>query len=171
MHNSRSVSQRQKHSAFSVPTRRKGRANTESKSQLMLRGVRALFVLMVLLFAVMMSWRHLTPERPLIPQATAPGHVAALHEKQFVQYNTSLQCPSSAYYTAKEVAGHTTEADLWLVINNNVLDVSSYVSKHPGGLLIMEGAGGHDVGELFSQFHKQETVTLLKKYCIGRLKG
>ncbi|EAN94593.1 hypothetical protein C3747_23g2068c [Trypanosoma cruzi] len=97
---------------------------------------------------------------------TKPGKDA----QTFFASLDDFRCPNVAYFPREEVARHASETDLWLVINGNLLDVSSFVHEHPGGLLIMEGAGGHDVAALFSQFHPPSTVKLLEKYCIGRLK-
>ncbi|RNF20056.1 uncharacterized protein Tco025E_03885 [Trypanosoma conorhini] len=81
-----------------------------------------------------------------------------------------FRCQQAAYFAREEVARHASESDLWLVIDGNVLDVSLFVRQHPGGLLIMEGAGGRDAAALFSEFHLPSTVKLFEKYCIGRLK-
>ncbi|RNF02683.1 hypothetical protein TraAM80_06205 [Trypanosoma rangeli] len=80
-----------------------------------------------------------------------------------------FRCPPVAYFAREEVARHASESNLWMVVDGNVLDVSSFVQQHPGGLLIVEGAGGHDAAALFSEFHLPSTVKLLEKYCIGRL--
>ncbi|ESL10471.1 hypothetical protein TRSC58_01796 [Trypanosoma rangeli SC58] len=90
--------------------------------------------------------------------------------RKFFASAGDFRCPPVAYFAREEVARHVSESDLWMVIDGNVLDVSSFVQQHPGGLLIMEGAGGHDAAALFSEFHVPSTVKLFEKYCIGRLR-
>jgi len=45
-------------------------------------------------------------------------------------------------YTLEEVAKHTTKTDCWVVVNGEVLNVTSFLSEHPGGeLAILTFAG------------------------------
>lgn len=53
-------------------------------------------------------------------------------------------------YTAAEVATHKTANDCWTIINGNVYDLTSYVSRHPGGDDI-ELACGVDGTTLFTE--------------------
>lgn len=49
-------------------------------------------------------------------------------------------------FTMSDVAMHATKNDCWLVINNKVLDVTGFVSKHPGGDKILQGCGKDATG-------------------------
>lgn len=78
-------------------------------------------------------------------------------------------------YTRAEVAKHTTEGDLWLILKNKnkgsdrymVYDVSSYVDHHPGGDAIFTHAGG-DCTEGFHGIQHPPTVfDLVEEYVIG----
>lgn len=45
-------------------------------------------------------------------------------------------------FTWAEVSKHTTQDDCWIVINGKVFDVTSFLTKHPGGRwIILENAG------------------------------
>lgn len=73
-------------------------------------------------------------------------------------------------YTLEEVAKHNKKGDAWLIIKDNVYDVSEF--KHPGGHIIHKGYG-IDATELFynpNVRHSSHAKNLLKKYYIGQLK-
>ena len=61
-------------------------------------------------------------------------------------------CPTPSYYTFSEVSKHCTPQDCWLIIHNKVYDVSSWVSRHPGGSLIYVRSG-EDCSYLFDAYH------------------
>lgn len=44
-------------------------------------------------------------------------------------------------YTLEQVAAHSTNEDLWLIINNKVYDFTEYYEMHPGGESILRNAG------------------------------
>ncbi len=51
-----------------------------------------------------------------------------------------------------EIAKHDTVDDCWVVIHGKVYNRTRFLKKHPGGLSIMEGAGG-DCTELWESNH------------------
>lgn len=57
------------------------------------------------------------------PQAGAPAAAAAAAPK----------ATEKKQYTYEEVAQHNTEKDCWCVVNGDVLDVTKFLDKHPGG--------------------------------------
>jgi len=74
------------------------------------------------------------------------------------------------YYTLTEVAKHNKKTDAWIVINNKVANITDWISKHPGGDIIMKGVG-KDATELFNSIgHSDYAKKMLKKYQIGKLK-
>ncbi|KAK7196236.1 Cytochrome b5-like Heme/Steroid binding domain containing protein [Novymonas esmeraldas] len=83
----------------------------------------------------------------------------------------SFRCPQPQRYSREEVARHHVEDDLWIVVDGNVLDVSSFVVQHPGGSVLLDGAGGHDMATEFARFHEPSTVSLFASFCIGRIRG
>ncbi len=62
-------------------------------------------------------------------------------------------------FTTAEVATHKTAADCWTIINGNVYDLTSYVSRHPGGDDI-ELACGVDGTTLFTQRKTEDGKTV-----------
>jgi len=77
---------------------------------------------------------------------------------------------ASSTYTLEEVKKHTTENNLWIIINNNVLDVTDFHRDHPGGSHIILNNAGTDCTELFNDIgHSSDAKKLLDKYKIGIL--
>lgn len=70
-------------------------------------------------------------------------------------------------YTIANVATHATKSDCWSAINGQVYDLTSFVSRHPGGAKRIENLCGIDGSDMFSRQHKnskrvQSTLVLLK---------
>ena len=92
------------------------------------------------------------------------------------------EAPALPVYSLEEVKKHAkggSEKDVWIVIHDNVYNVTKFLDKHPGFLF-----GGRDDGDedpLFSaagtdgtepfedQLHSLEARELLKEYLIGTL--
>ena len=71
----------------------------------------------------------------------------------------------------KEVAKHTKKEDVWIVLYGNVYNVTDYVKMHPGGDVIMQGAG-KDATDLFiQQGHQADAFQFMEKYKIGILES
>jgi len=76
-------------------------------------------------------------------------------------------------YTLTEVAQHSGLDDCWVVVNEVVYDVTSYVDRHPGGVVKFEVNGGKDISEKFIGAHKLKNVLPpmeLKKLAIGQVR-
>merc|ERR1719230_2001842 len=57
-----------------------------------------------------------------------------------------------------EVAKHTTKADCWVVVNGQVLDVTSFLAEHPGGELAILTFAGKDASEEFNMIHPPDVI-------------
>jgi fatty acid desaturase 2 (delta-6 desaturase) len=59
----------------------------------------------------------------------------------------------------------------WIVINDNVYDVSQFMKKHPGGRRIIYESLNQDVTDAFQAFHKDmpKVSKYMKVYEIGKL--
>ncbi|KPI89084.1 hypothetical protein ABL78_1820 [Leptomonas seymouri] len=88
--------------------------------------------------------------------------------KEFFDSAGAFRCPQPQRYTREEIARHNTADDLWMVIDDNVLDLSLFIDQHPGGHVLLDGAGGQDMATLFARFHHPPTVSLFANFCIGR---
>lgn len=85
---------------------------------------------------------------------------------------TTVQSKGPKSYTLEEVAKHTKDTDVWVVVNGQVLDVTSFLSEHPGGKDSIMLFAGKDASEEFNMIHKPEVIA---KYApqaiIGTLAG
>jgi len=63
-----------------------------------------------------------------------------------------------SYYPMSEVAKHTTEKDCWVVVGGNVLNVTSFLSEHPGGALAILTFAGKDATEEFDMIHPPDVI-------------
>lgn len=84
-------------------------------------------------------------------------------------------CPET-FFTAADILAHSKcdfnkgNFDLWLVINENVYDVTDWALYHPGGIQICTAAGVDGTKFFKGSYHpawvnQQE----LPKWCIGKL--
>jgi len=61
-------------------------------------------------------------------------------------------------YTLEEVAKHNSKASCWVVLDGKVLDVTSFLSEHPGGELAILTFAGKDATEEFNMIHPPDVV-------------
>merc|ERR1712100_191441 len=61
-------------------------------------------------------------------------------------------------YTVEEVAKHTSKTDCWVVVSGQVLDVTSFLSQHPGGELAILTFAGKDATEEFNMIHPPDVI-------------
>jgi len=74
-------------------------------------------------------------------------------------------------YTMEEIAKHNHEKDVWLVIRGDVYDATKFVNEHPGGLIILDGAGKDATSFFTIDFpHSEEAEAILQQFKIGVLK-
>merc|ERR1712100_456057 len=61
-------------------------------------------------------------------------------------------------YSMDEVAKHNSEKDCWVVVNGEVLDVTNFLSSHPGGVLAIVTFAGKDASEEFNMIHPPDVI-------------
>lgn len=76
----------------------------------------------------------------------------------------------SGALTLSEVTKHSTRNDCYLIINNKVYNVSSYIGNHPGGVKKITKNCGGEVTGIFTAIHSNFAWDLLSQYYIGDLK-
>lgn len=61
-------------------------------------------------------------------------------------------------YTAEEVAKHNKKDDCWVIVDGQVLDVTSFLSEHPGGEKAILLYAGKDATEEFNMLHDPKVI-------------
>jgi len=74
------------------------------------------------------------------------------------------------FYSKEEVAQHNSKDDCWIIINNKVYDVTSWLPRHPGGGHLILNMAGQDCTEEFKIFHLEPNYKYLKLYLVGQIK-
>ncbi|KAJ5777129.1 Cytochrome b5 [Penicillium odoratum] len=68
----------------------------------------------------------------------------------------------SQSFTPADVAAYSTvDKGLYIIIDNNVFDVTKFVDEHPGGAKILKRVAGKDASKQFWKYHNE---SVLKKY-------
>lgn len=99
---------------------------------------------------------------------TKISKISSSPKKMIISSKTKTK--SKTLYTMDEVAKHNKKTDAWMVIDDKVYDVTSWIPHHPGGMIIMKGVG-IDATELFKKVgHDSYAKTKLKTFKIGNLK-
>merc|ERR550514_1111123 len=60
--------------------------------------------------------------------------------------------------TLADVAKHNTKADCWVVVNDQVLNVTNFLKDHPGGELAILTFAGKDASEEFNMIHPPDVI-------------
>jgi cytochrome b involved in lipid metabolism len=73
-------------------------------------------------------------------------------------------------YSLKEVEKHKDKNSTWLVIHDNVYDVTKFLEEHPGGEEVLLEQAGKDATEHFEDVgHSTDARTMMKDYLVGEL--
>ncbi|KKP37373.1 MAG: NADH-cytochrome b5 [Candidatus Peregrinibacteria bacterium GW2011_GWF2_33_10] len=88
---------------------------------------------------------------------------------QSANQNIINQTPTS-FLTKKEIARHSTENDCYLIVNDKVYDVTSYINKHPGGKNNIIKYCGQESSKIFAAIHSNFAWNLLNQFYVADLK-
>ncbi|KAI4464309.1 cytochrome b5 [Holotrichia oblita] len=76
----------------------------------------------------------------------------------------------SKKYSFKEIKKHDNEASIWIVVGNNVYDITRYLEQHPGGKEILLDMAGTDCTAAYeSAYHTPVADEILEQYKIGEV--
>jgi len=73
-------------------------------------------------------------------------------------------------YTRKEVAKHHRLKDCWVILDNHVLDLTTYIHKHPGGSDRIIRYMGEDITGSFGSSHSEKMYDIALTFKIGEIK-
>jgi predicted heme/steroid binding protein len=100
-----------------------------------------------------------TPSSSSSPSSSSPASASATEEQTTSAGSSSNSPtssapePSSGEYTAADVAKHNKKDDCWVIIDGQVLDVTSFLPGHPGGEKAILLYAGRDATEEFNMLH------------------
>jgi L-lactate dehydrogenase (cytochrome) len=77
---------------------------------------------------------------------------------------------SDKEYLLEEIKKHNTRESLWIIIDDYVFDVTSYMSKHPGGSQIFLKYGGTDCTKQFNDARHIDAYNYMDDLCVGKVK-
>ncbi|CAD8083216.1 unnamed protein product [Paramecium sonneborni] len=89
--------------------------------------------------------------------------------------STNIQLPKKRQtqlqsYTIQEVQLHNTQEDAWIVLSDNIYDITYYIDQHPGGREQILLGIGKDATFLFLQHHPWINFHyILEKFQVGYL--
>ena len=81
-------------------------------------------------------------------------------------------------YSQAEVAQHNSTGDLWIIIDQNVYDLSNFVEEHPGGSkgiygpslgqwllisVVLSSVAGTDATKKFRKYHRDAILNRYKE--------
>ena len=80
---------------------------------------------------------------------------------------------SKKEYTLQEVSNHNKENDCWVVVNEKVLNLTNFLSDHPGGKKAILLFKGKDASEEFNMLHDPSVIEkyLEPEMILGKIKA
>ncbi|MCJ1471784.1 hypothetical protein MMC13_000425 [Lambiella insularis] len=67
----------------------------------------------------------------------------------------------SKTFSLGDVAAHKKPDDLWIIVDEDVYDLTKFQTEHPGGQKILQRVAGKDASKQFWKYHNE---SILKKY-------
>jgi nitrate reductase (NAD(P)H) len=80
---------------------------------------------------------------------------------------TGAQLFFGKVFTLAEVEKHTSIDDCWIIVDNDVYDVTPYMKDHPGGSVPILLYAGKDATQAFKDIHAHDAYVHLHWYKIG----
>lgn len=110
-------------------------------------------------------------KHPYDQEGNGEGWMTPSTENQLAAAKQNSGVPDKQF-TRQEIEKHNSKDDSWLVINNNVYEVTSVLAWHPGGsatILANAGKLSLDVTSSFESIHDDYAHKKLQECVIGRI--
>jgi len=73
-------------------------------------------------------------------------------------------------YSLAEVAKHNSHEKAWIVIHNNIYNVTEFLNEHPGGEEVLLEQAGKEATEAFEDVgHSTDARELMQKFKVGEV--
>jgi len=73
-------------------------------------------------------------------------------------------------YSLAEIAKRNSHEEAWIVIHNNVYNLTEFLNEHPGGEEVLLEQAGKEATEAFEDVgHSTDARELMKKFKVGEL--
>ncbi|RWS12382.1 cytochrome b5-like protein [Dinothrombium tinctorium] len=77
---------------------------------------------------------------------------------------------SEQKFTREEVSKHNDKKSIYIIVHDQVYDVSKFLEEHPGGEEVLLEQAGKDATEAFEDVgHSSDARELMKQYLVGEL--
>jgi len=127
--------------------------------------------ILVLLFGY--AWRYRQQTAPLRTETPSTANTGSTATSPSTATDTA---GTAQTYTAQDLQTHNLRTDCWLVIHQNVYDVTTYIDQHPGGARRIIPYCGADATTAFDTkggegWHSALAKQILARYQIGTFAG
>ena len=83
--------------------------------------------------------------------------------------NIKLKPNTGPIFSWESIKQHNTRESCWIVVDGFVYDVTSWLSKHPGGDIVIINSTMVDCTDIFNAYHPKEVRKMLSCYKIGQV--
>ena len=66
---------------------------------------------------------------------------------------------------------HNTPDDCWMVLHDQVFDLTDYAPTHPGSSAMITGSAGTDATVMYDMFHVEAILVIVQNSLLGVLEG
>lgn len=93
---------------------------------------------------------------------------AQFERPKYTERSTDGETNGGVYgLTIEDVLKHDKEDDCWIIVENKVFDVTTFLKEHPGGAESITMNAGADCTEEFNAIHSTKAHDMLKNWYIG----
>ena len=105
-----------------------------------------------------------TPSTQPVPGASSSPSGTQEKKEEKVEEKKSV----GGSYTVEEVAKHNKKNDCWVIVDGQVLDVTSFLHEHPGGEKAILLYAGRDATEEFNMLHDPKVCLIRFSYVLSQ---